>query len=164
MADMGFRVGVEVGVQYGGSAEMFCTVNPQLHLTCIDPYLPYPRLNRRSPKPATFEDASKFLSRFNVTMVKKKSMEVVDSFRDGSLDFVHIDADHSFDCAMQDFIGWVPKVRKGGLILGHDYFAINWGGVTQAVQAYLFAHHITEWWVTADVSPTVFWQRGDDRE
>lgn len=41
MADMGFRSGVEIGTLYGDSAEIWCSMNPQLHLTCIDPYGPY---------------------------------------------------------------------------------------------------------------------------
>lgn len=159
MADMGFRTGVEVGTYFGGSAELWCSNNPSLHLTCVDPYMPYSKLGKRHNQDATFERTSECLSKYNVTMVRKKSMEAVDEFQDGSLDFVHIDADHSFDCCMQDLIGWVPKVRVGGLVIVHDYSSLNWNGVTQAVNTYLFAHGINKWYATFDVSPTIFWQR-----
>src|SRR5574343_307255 len=160
MAEMGFRTGVEVGVMYGDSAEMWCQTNPYLHLTCVDPFGKYTKLGRRHSQEATFEGTSARLAPYNVTMLKKKSLEAVDSFPDASLDFVHIDADHSFDMCVVDLIVWVPKVRPGGLILVHDYASLTWHGVTEAVNAYLFAHGIRDWWATFDVSPTVFWQRG----
>ena len=161
MRDMGLREGVEVGVQYGGSAEIWCSVNPQLHLIGIDPYEPYPDLRGRKTVPATREKTAKRLAPLNVTLIKNRSMVVVSRFRNYSLDFVHIDGDHSFDCCMQDLIRWVPKVRMGGLILVHDFCAANWNGVTQASNAYLMAHGITNWWCTRDSSPTLFWERLD---
>lgn len=39
---------------------------------------------------------------------------------DGSLDFVFIDADHSEESVKRDIANWAPKVRKGGLLSGHD--------------------------------------------
>ena len=159
MADMGFRFGVEIGTQYGDSAEIWCSTNPQLHLTCIDPYLEYRKRHGRTEHDAAYQSACERLSKFNVTMVREMSLAAVDRFQNESLDFVHIDGDHSFDAAIMDLVTWVPKVRKGGLVLVHDYFALNWQGVTQAVSAYAFAHHITSLYVTHDVSPTAFWER-----
>lgn len=49
---------------------------------------------------------------------------------DNSLDFVFIDADHSYEATMADIMAWTPKVRKGGLISGHD---ANWPTVNKAV-------------------------------
>lgn len=164
MADMGFRSGVEIGTLYGDSAEIWCSTNPQMHLTCIDPYGPYRKRGRLTEQQdAAFEAASKRLSVFNVTMVRKKSLEVVDQFANDSLDFVNIDGDHSFDAAIMDIVSWVPKVRKGGLILVHDYCTLNWQGVSQAVNAYVNAHRIDPWYICPDVSPTAFWQKGAEK-
>ncbi len=159
MADMGFRVGVEIGTMYGDSAEIWCSANPQLHLTCIDPYGEYRRRHGRRRQNAAFEATCKRLAPFNVTMMRTTSLAAVDKFADASLDFAHIDGDHSFDAAIQDIVAWVPKVRIGGLILVHDYFATRWQGVTLAVDAYVRAHRIKEWYVTPDVTPTAFWVR-----
>lgn len=164
MRDMGFREGVEVGTQYGISAEMWCSANPQLHLTCIDPYAGYHKLGRRKREEASFEKTSEYLSLFNVTMVHDFSLNVVSGFADESLDFVHIDGNHSFDNCMADLIVWVPKVKKGGLVLVHDYSSINWNGVTQAVNDYLGAHKISPWYATFEGASTAFWQRGAERE
>lgn len=159
MADMGFRSGVEIGTQYGDSAEMWCSVNPQLHLTCIDPYAEYRKRHGRNEHDAAYQAACERLAKFNVTMIREMSFAAVDRFQDESLDFVHIDGDHSFDAAIMDLVMWVPKVRRGGLVLVHDYFALNWPGVTQAVSNYIFAHQINSLYVTHDISPTAFWER-----
>ena len=163
MADMGFRSGVEIGTLYGDSAEIWCSVNPQLHLTCIDPYLEYRKRHGRRQQDAAFKATSKRLEPFHVTMLRKMSLAAVDGFKDGSLDFVHIDGDHSFDACVADLAVWVPKVRVGGLVLVHDYFSPNWQGVSQAVNAYVYAHRIDPWYVTPDVSITAFWQRGAEK-
>ena len=47
--------------------------------------------------------------------------DAVKDIEDSSLDFVHIDGDHSYDFVMQDIILWGRKVRIGGIISGHDY-------------------------------------------
>jgi Methyltransferase domain len=41
---------------------------------------------------------------------------------DDYLDFVYIDANHSYDAVKRDLVLWYPKVRSGGLVSGHDYF------------------------------------------
>jgi len=54
------------------------------------------------------------------------SMTAVDLFREDYLDLVFIDADHSYTCVKKDILGWLPKIRKGGVICGHDC----WGKYT----------------------------------
>ena len=39
---------------------------------------------------------------------------------DLSIDFLFIDADHSYEAVKADWNGWSPKVRKGGYIALHD--------------------------------------------
>ena len=49
-----------------------------------------------------------------------------------SLDFVFIDADHSYEAVKNDIFLWLPKVTR--LICGHDYHGKgSWKGVTRAV-------------------------------
>jgi len=38
----------------------------------------------------------------------------------GELDFVFIDADHRYKSVLADIKAWMPKVRNGGYITGHD--------------------------------------------
>jgi len=66
-----------------------------------------------------------------ITNIKKISWEAANDFEDSSIDFVFIDADHEYDSVVKDINAWLPKIRKGGMISGHDYF--NPCGVKQAV-------------------------------
>ena len=38
-----------------------------------------------------------------------------------SVDFVYIDARHDYKGAMEDIKAWWPKLKKGGLLSGHDF-------------------------------------------
>jgi predicted O-methyltransferase YrrM len=58
--------------------------------------------------------------------------EAVHLFKDESLDGVFIDADHSYEAVKLDIQNWMPKVRKGGILAGHDYTSA-WPGVIRAV-------------------------------
>jgi hypothetical protein len=49
------------------------------------------------------------------------SVEMAQGFEDGSLDWVYIDAGHSYKDIKADYEAWEPKVRSGGIIAGHDY-------------------------------------------
>jgi Methyltransferase domain len=54
---------------------------------------------------------------------------------DGSLDFVFIDADHSYEGCKADIQAWLPKLKPSGFISGHDYDNTDFPcfGVKQAV-------------------------------
>jgi hypothetical protein len=49
------------------------------------------------------------------------SAKSADLVPDNSLDWIYIDAGHSYEEVKADYEAWVPKVRKGGIISGHDY-------------------------------------------
>ncbi len=51
-------------------------------------------------------------------------------FAAGQLDMVYIDGDHAYKAVKQDILLWKGKIKKGGIIAGHDY---NLKGVRQAV-------------------------------
>jgi Methyltransferase domain len=53
-------------------------------------------------------------------------------YQDKSLDFVFIDADHGYDSVHRDIAAWLPKIRRGGIIAGHD-FCPDFPGVIRAV-------------------------------
>ncbi|HCV99131.1 MAG TPA: hypothetical protein DGJ56_07530 [Verrucomicrobiales bacterium] len=40
---------------------------------------------------------------------------------DETLDFCYIDADHRYEAVKRDIEMWLPKVKPGGVICGHDY-------------------------------------------
>lgn len=56
-----------------------------------------------------------------VSIVRKDSLEAVNDFEDQSLDFVFLDADHTYEAIKADIEAWYPKVKVGGYLCGHDY-------------------------------------------
>jgi hypothetical protein len=56
--------------------------------------------------------------------IKKGSIEAAALYADRSLDFVFIDADHSYEAIKADVEAWLPKVKLNGYIGGHDYTEI----------------------------------------
>ena len=73
--------------------------------------------------------------------IEKWSLDAVRDFENKSLDFVYIDANHKFDSVIQDIIQWTSKVKRGGIVAGHDYHYYRKGyGVVMAVKAYMKAH------------------------
>lgn len=57
-------------------------------------------------------------------IIVSESVAAAAGFADNSLDFVYIDADHSYDGVTADINAWLPKVVPGGVISGHDY--LDW--------------------------------------
>lgn len=66
------------------------------------------------------------------TPLKMSSVEASKQYEDNSLDFVYIDANHSYESVLEDIISWYPKVKKGGILAGDDYNE-GWPGVMRAV-------------------------------
>jgi len=71
-----------------------------------------------------------------VKIYRLSSKESAKLIKDKSLDFVFIDANHAYDYIKEDIQLWMPKVKKGGLISGHDYNVKRFG-VTEAVDELL---------------------------
>lgn len=54
-------------------------------------------------------------------MIKGDSVSVSKTIKDESLDFVYIDANHSYEAVSEDLASWIKKVVIGGILSGHDY-------------------------------------------
>ena len=53
--------------------------------------------------------------------IKLPSVEASKLYEDESLDFVFIDGDHSYEAVQADIKAWLPKVKPGGCLAGHDW-------------------------------------------
>ena len=150
-AELGFTKGVEVGVCDGIYSEKLMQNIPGLTLHGIDPYTEYHGYPKERIERKRVEAIERLRKYSNYTLVRLKSTEAVKHFADGSLDFVFIDGAHDYESVKEDIKTWYPKVRKGGILSGHDYYQGKSGGmgVIQAVDEFIAEHKLelqtTEW-------------------
>jgi hypothetical protein len=111
----GAACGVEVGVDEGTSAcRARKVIDPRGSLFLIDPYPPgrlrisWPRLiARRVVRKA---------KRGQVVWIRKRSEEAASDW-DRPIDFLFIDADHSFEGVSRHWKDWSPHIRVGGKVM-----------------------------------------------
>jgi predicted O-methyltransferase YrrM len=67
-------------------------------------------------------------------LVRCDSARAARLFDEATVDFVYIDADHSYEGCLADIKAWLPKVRPGGILAGHDHSEVHYPGVVRAVR------------------------------
>lgn len=80
--------------------------------------------------------------------MRMKSLQAVDFFKDNSIDFCFIDASHDYQNVINDIKAWYPKIKKDGVIAGHDWSPF-WPGVVQAVEEFFPNKNFEteyDWW------------------
>lgn len=110
----------EIGSFSGVSSELFAQNCKELH--CIDSWLPYWEITQSEfmqTAETNFDEMAKHYS--NIVKIKNSSEEAVKSYPDSHFDMVYVDAAHDYENAKKDIQLWLPKLKKGGLIAGHDY-------------------------------------------
>jgi len=100
-----------------------------------------------------FEYATKLMGWFPALRVMRSdSVKAAEDFVQGYFDIVFIDADHSYVAVNSDINAWMPKVRSGGFLCGHDFFEgmdASHPGVARAVREWfgdaVLTHASTVW-------------------
>lgn len=171
-AELGFTIGAEIGTAAGDYAETLCKANPALKLYCVDkwqPYHGYSDHTHKSTLDGFYETAKAKLAPYNVEMIRKWSVEAAKDFEDGSLDFCFIDANHRYEFVVADVAAWLPKIKSGGIISGHDYNQSRQSrkklfGVVEAITGWCSAYSVSPWFVikgewisVGDKTPSFFW-------
>lgn len=72
--------------------------------------------------------------------IRMTSVAAAKLYEDHSLDFVFIDAQHDYESVKEDILAWKNKVKKGGILAGHDYNPEGDYGVGKAVRELLPNH------------------------
>lgn len=151
--ELDFKTIVEVGVCAGEYSEVICRANPQATIYGVDPFISYDEykdyqlsktINAYHAKAQALEQKYP-----NYRLIQAMSVDAAKYFADGSIDAVYIDANHRFEFVVADIHAWLPKIRKGGIISGHDYSKIRHPTNThvyQAVNGYTDSHNLT-WFV-----------------
>lgn len=156
--ELGFKKGVEIGVHQGNNIVNYCKEG--LEIYGIDPWVPYTEHFLDSRRDTATNRTIRALYRRarrqteaypNCKLIEKTSIEALEDFEDNSLDFIYIDGDHRFDHIAIDLIRWSYKIKKGGVIAGHDYLDV--GGyrgtlhVGPVVDAFVEATDIDNWYI-----------------
>ena len=123
-------VGVEVGVKEGKFSAHLLRTFPKLRMIGVDPYEVQPTSDEMGYQ--TYSDWSfsgimkqlqsnlgPYQDRFE--LVRKYSAEAAVDVEDESVDFVFIDAQHTYRGVRDDIELWSKKIRPGGVLCGHDY-------------------------------------------
>jgi predicted O-methyltransferase YrrM len=126
---------VEIG-SYKGRSSSFLAVeivrsNKKIKLDCVDTWEGSPEHQQgQSHEDSDVVNRQLFeVFRKNMqpvegyyTAVRADSLAASAFYADQSLDFVFIDAAHDYQSVLADINAWLPKVKTGGIISGHDFF------------------------------------------
>lgn len=124
---------VEIGSWLGRSISYFAVEaknkNKTIECYCVDIWEPYSEI----PNHHLFHDDNvykQFLNNIDrvkdvVTPIRGKSQEIAETFKNKFFDFIFIDAAHDYDNVYNDIKTWLPKLKKDGIIAGHDYYSNN---------------------------------------
>lgn len=121
---------VEVGVFYGMSFSFFVVeaLNRGKKIDCVAvdacPWFPEPCAGfNREMKPLE--------GHFRTMFERVDSFVAAKNFEENSIDFCFIDANHAYEFVSKDIAAYLPKMKKGGYLSGHDW---SDDGVKKAVR------------------------------
>jgi len=152
---------VEVGVHCGDNAfEMWYYLRPD-KTWLIDPWSSSHPAGYGGNTQADWDECYEFVksrfSTFNNIEILRTTSEEGSKVLPNDLDFVYIDADHSYESCSLDISLWWPKVRDGGILGGDDY---SYDTVVKAVHEFMtplvrsnpeyrlfISPSKTQWWV-----------------
>lgn len=153
---------VEVGTWYGKSAAFMIVEiinsNKNIEFYCVDEWTGIIEYSPNSSVELNENFYNIFLNNLKrvdgkFIPIKSKSNIAASKFEDKSLDFVFIDASHDYGSVKADILAWYPKVKKGGILSGHDYPGFE--GVRKAVDEFVnkekcnfdFDYSEACWWI-----------------
>jgi len=147
----------EIGVGHGYNSHSMLQAMPNMKLILIDQYKPYYSESESETTQELFDLCRQAMNEmrlpYSTQFIEMSSLEASKTFEDETFDFVYIDAEHTLEMVKQDIQVWLPKVKKGGMLSGHDY---NLPDVQKAVkEVFPDADHDTfedstlksDWWI-----------------
>ena len=137
----------EVGVYKGKATAYLGTeitnAGKQITVTCVDIFEPS-KIMALGGDSYSLEEFKTNIAPISehITICKGESVLVAKDIQNKSMDFIFIDAGHTYEEVLSDIQSWLPKLKPGGIIAGHDYSA-NWPGIEQAVREVFGTDFIT---------------------
>jgi len=159
-AELDFKTGAEIGVEQGIYSEVLCKAMPKLELHCVDAwkaYKGYRDHTNQAKLDRYFEETTKRLAPYECNIIRDWSVDAAKRFLDNSLDFVYIDGNHDFQNCTNDIAEWSKKVKKGGIISGHDFVRGRTScecQVKDVVSSWTYAYGKKIWFITSDSFPS----------
>ena len=132
----GWTHGAELGVKMGTTLFFLLDHCPDLKMVGVDLWEPQPERGEYGYTAwdhKLHEDLVRVKARGygkRITLLKMKTVGAAGFVFNECLDFVFIDADHSTDAVIADIEAWKPKIKKGGVLCGHD---AGWNSVQKAL-------------------------------
>lgn len=146
---LNLKTGVEVGVETGRFSEHLLKNSNLEVLYSIDAWSTdfettksFRTKRWKDEVDELYKEAITRLQPFNSrsVIVKDISSNAVKQFKDGSLDFIYLDASHLFSGFAFDLINWWPKLKEGGLFAGHDCIRKHLYHVCYCINAFCLEH------------------------
>lgn len=123
---------VEVGSFRGRSTHALLS-GTKGKVTAIDSWELDFRVGHPENRYDVFNDFTENLKDFkNLEVMHMDQNNAVGKFEDNSLDMVFLDFTTDKNTLITTIKSWLPKIKEGGIICGHEY-ASNWQGVKDAV-------------------------------
>jgi len=121
-------IGAEIGVWMGDFTEQILAVVEPRQLHIIDPWISQPQAEddlyhaEQLHMDSIYQQVvSRFEGDHRVVLHRKLSEDAARDFADGSLDWVYIDGNHSYEFVKKDLELYLPKLKPSGLLTGDDY-------------------------------------------
>ena len=124
---------VNVGAGAGTSGLAYRETCPKAKIYTVDFRDSHPEGGLQNERNA-FEIAG--LSHCLPTQILSDSKEAGKKWKNGIIDLLFIDAEHSYEGCKGDIMAWLPHVRSGGLLLIHDYHPLVWSDVIRAANEF----------------------------
>ncbi len=155
----------EIGCAFGGFAKIVLSSWRGKQYRMIDPWIAqdsaiYKERQEEAWKyQRWFEECSAIAANdLRVVTMRSYSHDAATIVPDDSLDCCYIDGNHSLEAVTQDIEDWWPKVKRGGLFCGHDFYDAttdgHWSQVETAVMTWakksghgVLTTPCSSWWV-----------------
>ena len=131
---------VEIGVLWGAFSGWLMREFPNMFIYGIDPYDSCEntksgaaafRYYKITPNKARTRALEIYAAHGSAVLVEKKAADAVADVPD-QVDYIFIDGDHAYEAVLSDIQLYLPKIRPGGIMMGHDYGSEK--GVVKAVK------------------------------
>lgn len=124
---------IEIGARYGESSELLIKTFNIDKYVIIDPYTSYDEYQSdgfnaiiKDNDDKIFNETKQRLERLtkNVIFIREFSnnKDIINIIDDESFDLIFIDGNHTYKYVLEDLINYYPKIKKGGLVIGDDFF------------------------------------------